>query len=88
LEKKPDNFVTSTRNRWKYDNIINYIFFPSIGFPLIVYFKETETPKELWNKSLGAFDGYGRGQPHFFPGILDAVQFRGQMEARGVKKKS
>jgi len=29
LVKKPDNYVSGTRNRWKYDKIINYGFFPS-----------------------------------------------------------
>jgi len=75
LEKKPSNYVSGTANRWKYDTIINYGFFPSIDYPVICYFKETETPKEQWNKWFAAFDSYGRGQPHFFPGICDAYQF-------------
>lgn len=45
LEKKPANYVAGTRNRWKYDTIINYGFFPSFEFPVICYFKETETPE-------------------------------------------
>jgi Protein of unknown function (DUF3119) len=45
LEQKPDNYVAGTINRWKYDKIINYGFFPSLDFPVICYFKETETPK-------------------------------------------
>lgn len=45
LVKKPDNYVSGTRNRWKYDKIINYGFFPSMDFPVICYFKETETPE-------------------------------------------
>lgn len=49
LEKKPDNYVSGTPNRWKYDTIINYGFFPSQEFPVICYFKETETP-EVRNK--------------------------------------
>jgi len=70
------------------DKIINYSFFPSFEFPIICYFKETETPKEQWNKWFAAFDFYQRGQPHFFPGICSVAQFRDeQMEARGVKRK-
>jgi len=45
LEQKPDNYVSGTINRWKYDTITNYGFFPSLDFPVICYFKETETPK-------------------------------------------
>lgn len=87
LERKPDNYVAGTLNRWHYDDIINYGFFPSIEFPVICYFKETETPEYKWNRWFAAFDSYGRGQPHFFPGIVDVHQFKEQMELRGVKKK-
>jgi hypothetical protein len=87
LERKPDNYVAGTVNRWKYDQIINYGFFPSEVFPVICYFKETETPEEQWDKWFAAFDSYGGGQPHFFPGICNARQFKEQMELRGVKRK-
>ncbi|GKY94115.1 hypothetical protein MPSEU_000377700 [Mayamaea pseudoterrestris] len=70
LETKPDNYVVGTLNRWKYDKITNYGFFPSLEFPVIVFFKETETDEKKWNRWFAAFDGYGRGQPHFFPGKL------------------
>jgi hypothetical protein len=87
LVKKPNNYVSGTRNRWKYDKITNYGFFPSLDFPVICYFKETETPEEQWDKWFAAFDSYGRGQPHFFPGICNVYQFKEQMELRGVKRK-
>jgi Protein of unknown function (DUF3119) len=87
LVKKPDNYVAGTRNRWKYDTIINYGFFPSEDFPVICYFKETETPEWKWNRWFAAFDSYGRGQPHFFPGICNVKKFKEQMEMRGVKRK-
>ena len=128
LVRKPDNYVSATRNRWKYDKIINYGkptvftrrhfmtvvhehthihtlslnvyvlpfscarvnkkgFYPSLEFPVICYFKETETPKKQWNRWFAAFDYYNtRGQPHFFPGICNARQFKEQMELRGVKR--
>ena len=50
LVRKPDNYVSGTQNRWKYDTIINYGFFPSEQFPVICYFKETETPEWKWNR--------------------------------------
>lgn len=87
LEKKPANYVSGTPNRWKYDKIINYGFFPTLEFPVICYFKETETEEWKWNRWFAAFDGYGGGQPHFFPGICNVRQFKEQMELRGVKRK-
>lgn len=87
LQEKPANYVSGTQNRWKYDSIINYGFFPSEEFPVICYFKETDTPEEQWDKWFAAFDSYGRGQPHFFPGICNVHQFKREMEKRGVKRK-
>lgn len=87
LERKPANYVAGTLNRWKYDTIINYGFFPSEEYPVICYFKETETPEWKWSRWFAAFDSYNRGQPHFFPGIVNVHQFREEMEKRGAKKK-
>ena len=87
LVKKPSNYVAGTDNNWSYDSITNYSFFPSLEFPVICYFKETETPEYKWNRWFAAFDSYGRGQPHFFPGICNARQFKEEMEKRGVKSK-
>jgi hypothetical protein len=87
LVKKPNNYVADTENRWSYDSIINYGFFPSEDFPVICYFKETATDQAKWNRWFAAFDSYGRGQPHFFPGICNVHKFKAEMEARGVKQK-
>mmetsp|Transcript_18080 Transcript_18080/g.39407 ORF Transcript_18080/g.39407 Transcript_18080/m.39407 type:complete len:264 (-) Transcript_18080:306-1097(-) len=87
LVRKPDNYVSGTPNRWKYDTIINYGFFPSEDFPVICYFKETETPEYKWNRWFAAFDSYGNGQPHFFPGICNVKMFKDQMELRGAARK-
>lgn len=87
LQTKPDNYVSGTKNYWEYDKIVNYGFFPSIEYPVIVYFKETQTPPEKWNRWFAAFDSYGGGQPHFFPGIVDVQKFKEEMEARGAKRK-
>jgi hypothetical protein len=84
LEEKPGNWQSGTRNRWSYDTIINYGFFPSVDYPLLCYFKETETPKEDWNKGISALDSKNNGHPHFFPGIISGYQFKEQMEKHGV----
>lgn len=87
LVKKPSNYVAGTVNRWEYDKVINYGFFPSLEFPVICYFKETQTPQEKWDQWFAAFDSYGRGQPHFFPGICNAYQIKKEFEKRGVPRK-
>jgi hypothetical protein len=87
LEKKPGNFVTEARNRWSYDKIVDYEFFPSVDFPLIIYMKETQTPEEQWGQHIAALDTTGGGQPHFFPGLFNGREFREQMEKHGVKNK-
>jgi len=51
------NFVVGGKNRWAYKSFVNWDFYPSYNFPLLVYFKETQTPKK---------DG-SVGQIHFFP---------------------
>lgn len=58
LEAKRNNYVADTKNRWKYDSIINYGFFPSELFPVICYFKETETPEWKWDRWVKQTDWY------------------------------
>lgn len=84
LEKKPGNFVTNKQNRWKYDQIVYYEFFPSAELPVLIYMKETQTPEEHWNQNIAALDTSGGGQPHFFPGLFDAREFRREMKNHGV----
>ena len=92
LVKKPKNYVAGTENRWEYDSVINYGFFPSLEFPVICYVKDTQTPEEHWDHWFAAhwfaaFDSYGRGQTHFFPGICNARQVKEELEKRGVARK-
>ena len=87
LVKKPSNYVAATENRWKYDDIINYGFFPSLEFPVICYMKETATEEYKWDRWFAAFDSFGGGQPHFFPGICNARQINTEFEKRGIKRK-
>ena len=97
LKEKPSNYVAGTVNRWRYDDIVDYDFFPSVNYPFIVFFKETGTPQEKWGdfgwwgKFAGLFDPSlhkMEGQPHFMPGLFNVPAFVEQMEKRDVKKRS
>ena len=47
LSSTGENVVVGGENVWKYTSFVNYDFFPSESFPILVYFKETQTPKEF-----------------------------------------
>eukprot|EP00550_Attheya_septentrionalis_P004837 CAMPEP_0198298160 /NCGR_PEP_ID=MMETSP1449-20131203/39866_1 /TAXON_ID=420275 /ORGANISM="Attheya septentrionalis, Strain CCMP2084" /LENGTH=228 /DNA_ID=CAMNT_0043999351 /DNA_START=32 /DNA_END=718 /DNA_ORIENTATION=- len=95
-----ENVIVGGKNRWETDTIINYDFFPNgwidgpIG-PILVYFKETQTPRETWNEGPGkmandpekiASGEAMEGQVHFFPAVCNAKQIRDEFEKRGCKK--
>lgn len=57
-----ENVIVGGANRWACDAIVNYDFFPQDwmdgggplrGQPILVYFKETQTPPESWNEGPG-----------------------------------
>lgn len=60
LDPSRENVVVGGKNRWDYSTIVNWFFIPSKNFPILVYFKETQTPTED-----------GSGQVHFFPVITN-----------------
>jgi hypothetical protein len=62
LRASGENFVVGGANRWDYDKFVNYDFFPSVDYPVLVYFKETQTPSEKWKDGPGGFDKVGGGQ--------------------------
>lgn len=86
LRASGENFVVGGANRWDYDKFVNYDFFPSVDYPVLVYFKETQTPKEKWNEGPGGLDKVGGGQVHFFPAIANVKQLKEQFEIRGCSK--
>ena len=53
-------------NSWRYDSFVNYDFLPSKNFPILVYFKETQTLTESRVDAPIVVDS-AVGQPHFFP---------------------
>jgi hypothetical protein len=94
LKEKPSNYVAGTANRWRYEDMVEYGFYPSIHNPFIVYFKETATSQD----QSGRFGWWGQlaqniymgnkkaaGQTHFMPALFDVTEFASQMQARGVK---
>lgn len=73
----------------QYESFVNYDFFPSINLPILVYFKETQTPKEMQIKgSLGfkQMDRRDNGQMHWFPAYANARQLKEQFEAHRCQK--
>ena len=99
LVSSGENFVVGGENRWPYDSIVNWDFFPRsitelAGQPILVYFKETATPKEKWDEGPGQFanseaaiaDGAVAGQVHFFPAIVNKDEIEKLFIERGCAK--
>ena len=63
-----ENRFVGGKNEWSYDSFVNWEFFPSKEFPVLVYFKETQTKPE--------------GQIHFFPVLFQAKELYGVMKER------
>ena len=53
LSSTGENVVVGGENDWAYKKFVNYDFFPSESFPILVYFKETQTPEDQWNVGPG-----------------------------------
>jgi len=83
----------------RYDSFVNYAFFPEGWIdqpqgPILVYFKETQTPEAEWDvgpgKSANGADAIAKGavpgQVHFFPALCDTKQLRDEFERRGCAK--
>mmetsp|Transcript_29799 Transcript_29799/g.88433 ORF Transcript_29799/g.88433 Transcript_29799/m.88433 type:complete len:112 (-) Transcript_29799:1675-2010(-) len=50
-----ENVIVGGQNRWTYDSFVNWDFFPNVDIPILVYFKETQTPQVGFN--LGGSSG-------------------------------
>ncbi|GMH30695.1 hypothetical protein Nepgr_032538 [Nepenthes gracilis] len=73
LNDSGENVFVGGKNRWKYSTFVNWEFWwPS--FPILVYFKETQTKPE--------------GQIHFFPIIFDGKQLYDVMVERAGSSKT
>jgi hypothetical protein len=99
LETSGENLIVGGENRWTYDSFVNWDFFPKGWIdqpqgPILVYFKENQTPSDKWNEGPGAkansadaiAKGAQLGQVHFFPAICDAKQLREEFIKRKCAK--
>jgi len=94
LSSTGENVVVGGENVWRYDAFVNYDFFPAEQFPILVYFKETQTPKEFWNVGPGEqanseealANGAKPGQVHFFPAIARVDELKAGFKANGCAK--
>jgi hypothetical protein len=72
LTDSRENFVVGGKNRWSYKNFTEWYFIPSKDFPVLMYFKETQT-------SPG-------GQSHLFPVIMNGKKlYEAMMKNVGPK---
>lgn len=80
-----ENVVVGGENRWKYDTFVNYDFLPSEDFPILVYFRETQTPLDKREEAPVVVDDL-EGQVHFFPAISNSQQLKEQFAVHKCAK--
>ena len=98
-QESGENILVGGANRWAYSSFVNYEFFPKGWIdqpqgPILVYFKETQTPSSTWNdgpgKSANSEEALAKGakpgQVHFFPALCNCQQLRAEWERRGCAK--
>ncbi|CAI8610310.1 unnamed protein product [Vicia faba] len=73
LDESGENAFVGGKNRWKYSTFVNWEFWWP-NFPILVYFKETQTKPE--------------GQIHFFPIIFNGKQLYDVMVERAGSSKT
>ncbi|KAL5836139.1 hypothetical protein ACOSQ4_015636 [Xanthoceras sorbifolium] len=73
LQESGENVFVGGKNRWKYSTFVNWeLWWPN--FPILVYFKETQTKPE--------------GQVHFFPVIFNGKRLYDVMVERAGPSKT
>ena len=86
LTERRKNFAVGGPDGWTYDHFINWDFFPNVHLPVLVYFKEDQTPKSKWNVGPGEYDKRNDGMVHFFPAFGNSFQLKREFELRGLSK--
>ena len=79
-----DNIVVGGENRWAYKDFVNWQFLPSKDFPILVYFKEIQTPEEVRVEAPIIVDNLS-GQAHFFPAISKVDQLDANFKKANCK---
>ncbi|KAJ1412130.1 hypothetical protein B484DRAFT_422930 [Ochromonadaceae sp. CCMP2298] len=87
LTSSGNNVVVGGGNIWKYSSFQNWGFLPSKELPVLVYFREDQTPQEAWQDApqILAVDSL-KGQVHYFPAIARSDQLAEAFTASGCKK--
>ena len=80
-----ENVVVGGENKWAYSSFKNYDFLPSSGFPILVYFREDQTPVENREDVPIVVDEL-EGQVHFFPAISNVKQLQEGFEKHNCAK--
>ena len=80
-----ENLVVGGENKWKTKSFVNYAFLPNEQFPILVYFKETQTPVDVREEVPIKIDE-AEGQVHFFPAISNVQQLKEQFIAHQCTK--
>eukprot|EP01038_Epipyxis_sp_PR26KG_P015651 gene15651-21167_t len=80
-----ENVVVGGENSWSYKSFVNWDFLPNEDFPILVYFKETQTPRDKWVVPPIIVDNL-EGQAHFFPAIANVQQLKDGFIKNNCKK--
>ena len=99
LVSSGENFAVGGENKWACSTVVNWEFFPAAlveftGQPILVYFKETTTPRDKWDEGPGQFAnseaalaaGAVAGQVHFFPAIVNKAEIERLFVEQGCAK--
>ena len=80
-----ENVAVGGANSWKYSSFLNYDFLPNEDFPILVYFKENQTPESAWVEAPIIVDQL-KGQQHFFPCIANSQQLKENFLSHNCKR--
>ena len=80
-----DNIKVGGENKWSYSSFENWAFLPNSDFPILVYFKENQTPIENRAEAPIVVDAL-EGQVHFFPAISNTKELEEGFLTHGCKK--
>jgi hypothetical protein len=74
LSDSGENWAVGGKNRWSYTSINKWFFLPSKRLPVLLYFRESQTP--------GSTEAGRKGQLHLFPVIMNPAVLDSVMTQR------